>query len=302
MGDIYSPDRVVAARPSHHSSEATTQPFPFLHLPKELRLLVLEKPLKSRRPVSVFRPDILLAWPLSPFPDELVALRTTSRQMKDEAEHVFMLFNHFFVPSLSDLTFFSSKTSDFFGRSVQHLILGRDALVVTQIQEMLGYAHQAFHTIKVLAALRKFPLLQTLKITLPWEENGLNNPEFGDLIDFLVGNIATKKLIISRPDIEFLIPGNTGHPQDSSVPSGLEICFFAAILRDRSRGYQYPINTLGILSNDITHIRRINARSQRLGEELRLLPSRVILRLGNWLGGKMQPCNGTVWEPDLDFE
>ncbi|MCJ1290712.1 hypothetical protein MMC34_002254 [Xylographa carneopallida] len=289
-------------QPDNDPLQATTHPFLFLQLPKQLRLLVLAKLLKFHRPVSVFRPDALLAWSLSPFPDELIALRSTSRQIKDEAEYIFISFNRFHISRLSDLSFFNSKLVELSHHSVQHLILGRDALVVTQLEEMLGYTHQAFHNIRVLAALRKFTHLQTLKITLPWEENGLSDPAFGDLIDFLVMNVRTKRLTITRPDIEFLIPGNTGHPQESSLSCRLEYSFFAAILTSHPREYQYPMKALGILSNDLTHMIRINHHSQSLGKELRVMPSRVILRLGIWLNGGMQFCNGAVWESDLDLD
>ncbi|MCJ1433198.1 hypothetical protein MMC27_002557 [Xylographa pallens] len=292
----------MATKPPYHPSEATTQPFPSLQLPKELRLLVLEGLLESRRPISVFRPDVLLTWTVSPFPAELLALRATSRQIKDEAEYVFMSVNHFLVPTLSDLTFFSSKANEVLHRFVRHLILGRDAFVVTPFEDMVGRTDHAFHTIKVLAALRKFPLLKTLKITLPWGENGLSSPEFGDLIDFVVGNIATKKLIITRPDIEFLIPGNTDHPNESWIVSGHEHCFVKAMIRDHPREIYYPENTLDILGNDMTHMRRINDRSQSLGEELHLMPSRAIIRLCKWLNRKLQCGKGTVWEADLDLD
>ncbi|MCJ1401604.1 hypothetical protein MMC11_004820 [Xylographa trunciseda] len=298
MDNIHSRDE-VGTQPSHYPATVITGPFPFLQLPKEMRLQVLKLLLTFDEPVWIFRPDILLAWSLSPFPDEHIALRATSSQMKKEADYVFMCFNHFFVPSLSDLTFLGSKANEFFRRSLQHIILGQNVLVITQLEELLGHPHRAFHTTSVLAALRKFPLLQTLKITLPWEENGLSNPDFGDLMDFLVVNVTTKKLIITRPDIEFLIPGNTGHPQESSIPLGSELSFFVAIVREGPRGCQYPINTLGILSNDINHVRRINDLSQSLGRELRLLPSRAILRLGNWLNRGLQLPTGRIWEPDL---
>ena len=164
MEDTYPPER-VAIRPLSYPLEAATQTPSFLLLPKELRLLVLEQFFKSSRSISVFRPDILVASCLSPFPDELVALQTTSRQMKDDAEHVLMSFNHFSVSSLSALTFFSSKAKGLFCHSAQLLTLGRDTLKGTRLEEMLGYTHQAFHTTKVLTALRKFSLLQTLEIT-----------------------------------------------------------------------------------------------------------------------------------------
>ncbi|MCJ1283982.1 hypothetical protein MMC26_003313 [Xylographa opegraphella] len=301
MDDVRLPHG-LATRSSHDKPGVDTQPFLFLHLPEQLRLLVIEQLLWFPKPVSVFRPDMLLDWSLSPFPDELVALRMTSRQMKDEADHVFMSCNHFLVHSLSDLTFICSKANEFFCCSIRHLILGRHAFVVTQLEETLGYIHQSFHTTKVLASLGKFSFLQTLKITLPWEENGLSNPEFEDLIDFFVLNIRTKKLIITRPDIEFLIPGNTGHTEEFSVSRGSEFTFFAEILRAHPQGYQYPINTLAILSNDVTHIRRINNSSQILGKELCLLPSRVMLRLSNWLNGGTHLCNEIVWESDLDLD
>ena len=115
-------------------------------------------------------------------------------------------------------------------------------------------------------------------------------------------NIATRKLIIARPHMGSLILENNGHPQEASVNRESERSFAAAIIGDRRRGYVYPISIKRILSNDSTHIRRINDRNQSLGEDVRLLPIHEVLRLRNWLDRGMPFCDGAVWEPDLDLD
>lgn len=255
-------------------------------------MMILAELLRFRTAVPVWQCEPEMGILECPFPDVLVALRATSRQMYREAGFVFMS-NKFHFSSFGDITYFARHMDELHCRSLRHVILGKDAMSFSVPSDVVGSI--SFHTIRVLAALRNFPNLKTLAITLPWTENGLHNPDFGNFIGFLATSTATHVLIIDRPDVDRLLPGNTGHPHEFSIPMDARQQFLSTILANHPLGYYYPDNAQAIITKDMSIMRELNARNERIDNPFRTGPSIEIVQLQEWLAGRYEPWPGMIW-------
>ncbi|MCJ1474867.1 hypothetical protein MMC13_003527 [Lambiella insularis] len=278
---------------------APEQEFRFLELPRRIRLLILEELLKRNRAIRVYEHEPEPGTAPCPYPYDFVALRSTCNELRLEAGFQFMSLNKFFVSSCGDITYFARKLDEFHCLSVKHLILGKNALSVSADQDRIDVG--TFHAIRVLAALRSFPNLDTLTITLPWAENGLSNPDFGNLMDFIAVSGPTRELVICRPDIEFLLPGNTGSYREYRVPDDASQHFLSCMLADHPKGYKYPENARAILVNDTEWMNRLNERNERYKEPLRVRASIETVQLRRWLMGYYEPYPGMVWQSTMEW-
>lgn len=273
------------------------QPFPFTHLPKEIRLRILAFHIAPTGaigvklnpwPHNVDRPD---DFPDAPFSDALIDLRSTCRQLNSDTGEALFTFNTLLSESLESLTYLTRTLTPLSLEEITVISVNEAAFFYadtpTSAEEQLDHTHCLAEIFDAMPGLR------SLTITIPWRIRGLF---FAKFVRFFAGHVVQLvDLAIRRPDVEFLLPEHAlrNVTEGISVPRGEEINFVTDIAERHPDGFRFPSDVLTILAEDALFIAGVNVE---VGDRLNVYQSEHTEELARWLG------SGEGWEQEPEQE
>jgi len=268
----------------HFLLAVATQPFPLMHLPKDIRQKILEYIVAPTGfiglqfdpwPRGVARP---VPFSETRFTDALIALRSSCKQLYEEVGEVLFGTNTIIFESLESLNYLTRTLTPLSMSQIEAVTLTETAFYYSNNPTSSGM--QATHTNSMINALNAMPNLTCVTMTMPWTISGTF---FAQLVRFFATHIPElEELSIRRPDVEKLLPHNAlvFSPGFQVVP-GREADFLQGIVSTHPLSFVYPLNALELLAQDALFIAGIDTE---LGDRLDVHQTEHTLELARWLG------------------